>query len=159
MQLLSFRLRGGSRAARRPAPCVSGVPFGVRRPVRGACVPTHPVAVSFAGTGAEAAVPCGRVAVLCVLHPAHVVGCLPLPPPFLQLARREVKVGWFFLCEFLGAAWKVLGSGCFAAADSWSAGTSKTCPLKRGLVGSWFHGRLFSSRCSWSFSCRPNSKL
>lgn len=57
----------------------SGVPFGVR-PVRGASVPTHPDAESSAGMGAEAAVPCGRVAVLCVLHPAHVVGCLPPPP-------------------------------------------------------------------------------
>lgn len=56
-------------------PPVSGVPFGVGRPLRGACVPTHPVAVSFARIRTEAAVPCGRVAVLCVLHPAHVVGC------------------------------------------------------------------------------------
>lgn len=72
-------LGGDFRPARRAVPRASGVPFGVR-PVRGASVPTHPDAVSSAGIGAEAAVPCGRVAVLCVLHPAHVVGCLPPPP-------------------------------------------------------------------------------
>lgn len=75
----SLRAWGVFRPARRTVPRASGVPFGVR-PVRGASVPTHPDAVSSAGMGAEAAVPCGRVAVLCVLHPAHVVGCLPPPP-------------------------------------------------------------------------------
>lgn len=88
MQLLPFKLRGAFWRARRPASRASGVPFGVGRPVRGAYVPTHPVAV-LCRHWAEAAVPCGRVAVLCVLHPAHVVGCLPHPPTPLQFAAGE----------------------------------------------------------------------
>lgn len=86
----SLQAWGVFRPARRAVPPASGEPFGMR-PARGASVPTHPDAVSSAGIGAEAAVPCGRVAVLCVLHPAHVVGCLPPSPlHFLQLVRREV---------------------------------------------------------------------
>lgn len=66
------------------------------RPARGASVPTHPDAVSSAGIGAEAAVPCGRVAVRCVLHPAHVVGCLPpLPPPFFAAGEEGGLRGGF----------------------------------------------------------------
>lgn len=62
--------------------------------MRGACVPAHPVAVSFAGIRAKAALPCGRVAVLCVLHPAHVVGC-PVPPSIFA-AGEESLTGFFF---------------------------------------------------------------
>lgn len=81
----SFGVLFGGRSGQYLLP--RGVPFGVTRPVRGACVPIHPVAVSFAGVRTEAAVPCGRVAVLCVLHPAHVVGC-SLPPSIFSAGEE-----------------------------------------------------------------------
>lgn len=69
MQQLPFKLEGAFRRGRRALPPASGLPFGVRRPVQGAWVPTHPVAVSFTSIGAEAPVPCDVLlsCVCCIL--------------------------------------------------------------------------------------------
>lgn len=51
----------------------------------------------------------------CVLHPAHVVGCSLPPLHFCSWWGGRVT-GWFFLCDFLLVACKVLGSVFFAEA-------------------------------------------